>query len=199
MERNFKEALKHRRSYYGIKNESPISDEQIQEIMNFAVLHTPSAFNTQTSRIVLLLGKEHLKMWEIVRETLRKIVPAEKFDPTDQKMDYFANGYGTVLFFEDFAPLEAAKDGAGSYADKFDDWSNHTAGMHQLAVWTMLEDAGFGASLQHYNTIIDDEVKETWGINKDWKLVAQMPFGMPTAEPGEKEFGPLTERVQVFK
>ena len=199
MERNFKEALKHRRSYYGITNESPISDEEIQEIMNFAILHTPSAFNSRTSRIVLLLGKEHLKLWEIVRETLRTLVPADKFGPTDEKIDCFANGYGSVLFFEDFAPLEAAKAGAGSYADKFGDWSNHTSGMHQLAVWTMLEDAGFGASLQHYNTIIDDEVKETWRINKEWKLIAQMPFGVPTAEPGEKEFGSIAERMQVFK
>jgi len=199
MERNLKEALKHRRSYYGITNESPISDEEIQEIMNFAILHTPSAFNSRTSRIVLLLGKEHLKLWEIVRETLRKLVPADKFGPTDEKIDSFANGYGSVLFFEDFAPLEAAKAGAGSYADKFGDWSNHTSGMHQLAVWTMLEDAGFGASLQHYNTIIDDEVKETWKINKEWKLIAQMPFGVPTSEPGEKEFGSIAERMQVFK
>lgn len=199
MSRNFKEALKHRRTYYGIKNESPISDEEIKEIMDYAVLHTPSAFNSRTSRVVLLLGKEHLKLWEIVRETLRKIVPADKFGPTDEKMNSFAAGYGTVLFFEDFKPLEELKSGAGSYADKFEDWSNHTAGMHQLAVWTMLEDAGFGASLQHYNSIIDDEVKETWGIDKDWKLLAQMPFGVPTVEPGEKEFGSLEGRVQVFK
>ena len=51
--------------------------------------------------------------------------------------------------------------------------------MHQLAVWTMLEDAGFGASLQHYNPLIDKEVRERWDLPAAWRLFAQMPFGMP--------------------
>ena len=46
--------------------------------------------------------------------------------------------------------------------------------MHQLAVWTMLEDEGMGASLQHYNPLIDDEVRKVWNLSDDWKLIAQM-------------------------
>ena len=57
MARNFKETIKHRRSYYSINNTSPISDKEIQEIVEFAVLHVPSAFNSQSTRIVLLLGE----------------------------------------------------------------------------------------------------------------------------------------------
>ena len=33
MEKSFKEALKHRRTYYAITNQSPISDKEIEEIM----------------------------------------------------------------------------------------------------------------------------------------------------------------------
>ena len=40
----------------------------------------------------------------------------------------------------------------------------------------MLEDAGMGASLQHYNPLSDDEVRKAWNLPGDWKLVAQMPF-----------------------
>lgn len=36
--------------------------------------------------------------------------------------------------------------------------------MHQLVVWTALETEGLGATLQHYNPIIDDEVKNEWNI-----------------------------------
>ena len=61
MERNLKEALKHRRSYYALDSQSPISDEQIEEIIRFAVAHTPSAFNSQSTRLVLLLGEHHRK------------------------------------------------------------------------------------------------------------------------------------------
>ena len=70
--------------------------------------------------------------------------------------------------------------------------------MHQLAVWTMLEDAGFGASLQHYNSLIDKEVIATWKLPATWELIAQMPFGTPVAEPGEKEFNDLSERIKIF-
>ena len=61
MTRDFKEALRHRRTYYHITNSSPISDEQIKEIIDFAVMNVPSAFNSQSTRIVLLLGKNHKK------------------------------------------------------------------------------------------------------------------------------------------
>ena len=71
--------------------------------------------------------------------------------------------------------------------------------MHQLAIWTMLEDAGFGASLQHYNPLIDEAVAKQWHINPNWKLIAEMPFGTSTQEPGEKQFAPLEERILVFK
>ena len=71
--------------------------------------------------------------------------------------------------------------------------------MHQFAIWNMLEDAGLGASLQHYNPLIDEEVAKTWNLDPKWKLIAQMPFGTPVQEPGDKEFSPLDKRVLVFK
>ena len=64
MTRDFKEALRHRRTYYHITDSSPISDEQIKEIIDFAVMNVPSAFNSQSTRIVLLLGKNHKRSEE---------------------------------------------------------------------------------------------------------------------------------------
>jgi len=64
---------------------------------------------------------------------------------------------------------------------------------------TALELEGLGATLQHYNPLIDDEVKAAWHIPSSWKLIAQMPFGNPVSPAGEKEFQPLSERVKVFK
>ena len=63
----------------------------------------------------------------------------------------------------------------------------------------MLEDAGFGVSLQHYNPLIDEAVIAEWGLPENWELIAQMPFGVPSQEPGAKEFKPLEERVRIFK
>jgi predicted oxidoreductase (fatty acid repression mutant protein) len=53
--------------------------------------------------------------------------------------------------------------------------------------------------LQHYNPLIDDEVKKEWNIPSNWRLIAQMPFGNPTTEPGEKEFNSLEDRVKIYK
>ncbi len=71
--------------------------------------------------------------------------------------------------------------------------------MHQLVVWTALEAEGLGATLQHYNPLIDDEVKKEWNVPSNWKLIAQMPFGNPTAQPGDKEFKPLEDRIKFYK
>lgn len=200
MERNLKEALKHRRSYYAISNKSLISDEEIEDIVKLAVKHIPSAFNSQSARLVLLLGEQHRKFWEIVKDTLRKIVSAEAFKATEKKVNNsFEAGYGTVLFFEDLSIVEGLQKAFPLYHEKFPIWSQHTSAMHQLAVWTMLEDAGFGASLQHYNPLVDEAVTAEWGIPENWELVAQMPFGVPIQEPGTKEFKPIEERVRIFK
>lgn len=200
MARDFKEAVKHRRSYYNITNSSPISDNEIKEIVDYAVMHVPSAFNSQSSRVVILLGDQHKKLWDITKEILRTIVPAEAFGKTLDKINTsFDCGYGTLLFYEDMAVIEYLQKAFPSYKDNFPVWSQQTSAMHQFTIWTMLEDAGLGASLQHYNPLIDEKVRNTWNINPNWKLIAQMPFGTPIKEPGEKEFKPLNERVLLFK
>ena len=198
MKRNLKEAIQNRRTYYNIDNKVTISDEEIKDIVNHAVLHVQSAFNSQSARVVLLLGKNHKKLWDITKEALKKKVPAEAFKDTEAKIDNsFAAGHGTILFFEDESVVEGLQQAFPSYHDKFPQWSDHTSAMHQFAIWTMLEDAGLGASLQHYNPLIDEEVAKTWNISPKWKLIAQMPFGNPTKEPNPKEFLPLEGRVIV--
>lgn len=199
MSKTFFEAVKTRRSVYAISKQSPVSDEKIQEIVEEAVLHTPTSFNSQTSRAVVLLGEQHDKLWEITKETLRKIVPADQFEGTAQKLDSFKSGYGSVLFFEDQAGVKQLQENFALYADNFPIWSNQSSGMLQFVVWTAFAEVGLGASLQHYNPLIDDEVKETWGIPAEWKLIAQLPFGSIAAEPGAKEFEPIEKRVKVFK
>lgn len=200
MRRTFAEALEHRRTYYSIGSDSPVLDEEVVHIIRTAVKNVPSAFNSQTTRIVLLLGDEHKKLWNIVKETLKKRISPEAFVNTEAKIDgCFACGHGTVLYFEDTAVVKSLQDAFPSYSANFPTWSQHTSAMHQLAIWTMLEDAGLGASLQHYNPLIDEEVRRTWNLPESWMLIAEMPFGTPTAEPGQKEFQDLSERIKIFR
>lgn len=196
--KDFKQLVENRRSYYAIEKKSPISDQEIKEIIEHAVKYVPSSFNSQSARVILLLGENHDKLWEITRETLRKIVPADSFASTDEKINSFKNGYGTVLFFEDQEVIEGLQEQFALYKDVFPLWSLQSSGMLQYTIWVSLEGTGLGASLQHYNPLIDDEVKETWNLPKKWKLLAQMPFGTPVQEPGAKEFSPLDYRFKIF-
>ena len=199
MSKDFFTAVADRRSFYGISKEAVVSDDRIKEIIEHAVKHTPSAFNSQSTRVVLLLGKEHDKLWDIAMEALRKIVPADSFSSTEDKINSFKNGYGTVLYFEDNAVIESLQKQFALYKDNFPVWSEQTSGMHQFVIWTALEIEGFGVSLQHYNELIENDVKKEWSIPENWKLIGQMPFGKPTAKPDEKQFSPLEERIKVFK
>lgn len=113
-------------------------------------------------------------------------------------MDSFKSGYGTVLFFEDEAEVKSLQKQFPLYAGNFPILSNQASWMHQLVIWAALESEGLGASLQHYNPLIDEEVKKEWNIPSNWKLIAQMPFGNPTLQPGEKKFQPIENRVKFY-
>ena len=199
MIKKFQEAVEGRRSHYGISKDKVVSDDKIKEIIEHAVKHTPSAFNSQTARVVLLLDEHHGKLWDITKEALRKIVPADNFAPTEEKIDSFNAGYGTILFFEDNSIVEQLQKDFSLYKDNFPIWSKESSGMHQFNIWTSLHLLGYGASLQHYNELIEAEVKKEWNIPDSWEMRAQMPFGKPTSNPGEKEFNPLEDRIRVYE
>lgn len=199
MSKNFIEAIKERRSIYAISKESPISDEKIVEIVEDVVKHVPSAFNSQTTRTVVLLGEHHDKLWDITMEALRKIVPEKDFGSTEEKINSFKAGHGTVLFFEDFAVVESLQKQFELYKDNFPVWALQTSGMMQFSVWTAFATEGIGGSLQHYTELIDAEVKKEFNIPESWKMLAQMPFGKIVKGAGEKDFNPIEDRVKVLR
>lgn len=197
--RTFSEALAHRRSYYALGNNSSATEDVVHAVRE-VVRTLPSAFNSQSTRIVLLLDEEHTKLWNIVKETLRPLVPADAFAKTEAKINRsFAAGEGTVLYFEDMTVIRRLQDSFPLYRDNFPTWAQHTSAMHQLAIWTMLDDMGLGASLQHYNPLIDDEVCRTWQLPAEWMLIAQMPFGTPLDVPAPRQVGELSQRIRIFR
>ncbi|EON64533.1 hypothetical protein W97_03766 [Coniosporium apollinis CBS 100218] len=194
----FMEAVKERRTYYQINNKATVSDDRIEELVKEAVLHVPSSFNSQSARLVVLLKKEHETFWEMVKEVLKPQVPEEQFPKTEQKLDGFKAGYGTILFFEDPKPVNNLQTAFPLYAQHFPQWSEHTSAMHQFTLWTALEAEGMGANLQHYNPIIDQKAQNHWNVPQEWSLKAQLVFGGRAGEPGKKEFQPVEERMFVY-
>lgn len=199
MNKDFAKAIEDRRTYYGLSKDEVVSNERIKEIVEHAVKHTPSSFNSQSARVLVLLEKEHDKFWNITMEALRKVVPAESFKSTEDKINSFAGAYGTVLFYEDQNVVQALQEQFALYKDNFPVWSQQSSGMLQLVTWVALENEGYGASLQHYTELVEKEVAKVWNVPDNWKLIAQMPFGKPISEPGHKDYAPLDERVKIFR
>ncbi|MGE8281214.1 MAG: nitroreductase family protein [Stenotrophomonas sp.] len=190
--------FKKRRSQYALGKNVPISQDETSELIKQAMREAPSAFNAQSSRALILFGAESQKFWELTKDALRKIVPADAFAATEGKLNSFAAGAGTVLYFVDTDVVKSLQEQFALYADNFPVWAEQSNGMAQFAVWTALADAGIGASLQHYNPLVDEAVRKEWNIHGNWQLRAQMPFGSNEAPFGEKNYMEDEARFKVF-
>lgn len=189
--------LKKRRTQYALGKNVSHDKQALSTLIQDAIKHTPSSFNSQSSRAVILFGAESVKFWTLAKEALAKIVPAEAFGATAAKLDSFAAGVGTVLFYEDQDVVKSLQENFALYADNFPVWSEQSGGMAQFAVWLALTEAGVGASLQHYNPIADEAAAASWNVPSSWKLRAQMPFGSNEAGFGEKAFMDDSQRFIV--
>ncbi|KAG9250405.1 nitroreductase family protein [Emericellopsis atlantica] len=189
---------KQRRTIYPLTKNLPISTARVQEIVNELTLHTPSSFNSQSNRVVVLFGAEHEKLWDFATQRLKAIVPEENWKPTGDKMAMFRAAAGTVLFFSDNTTVNEYKGKFPAFSDKFPIWASQSLAMQQYLTWTALELEGAGANLQHYNPLIDGDVQNEWNVPADWILDAQLVFGGKGGEAGEKAFKPVEERVKVF-
>ncbi|GAF58188.1 LOW QUALITY PROTEIN: nitroreductase family protein [Psychrobacter sp. JCM 18902] len=192
------QAFDERRSIYALGNELPVEPQAIVNMAERVLLHTPSAFNSQSSRLVVLFGAEHQELWDIAEEKLRAAVGDGDFSGTKQKLDGFRAAAGTVLFYEDKTVTESLQEQFALYADRFPVWAQQTSAMHQYAMWTELRTLNVGANLQHYNPLVDEDAAKAYAIPDSWELVAQMPFGNIVAPAGEKTYQPVSERMKVL-
>ena len=195
---SFLDQIKQRRTIYAIGKNVTLENSKIESVIQEAVKQSPSSFNSQTSRVVTLFGQSHDKFWDIVLETLRKIVPAAAFEGTSGKIASFKAGHATVLFYEDQDVVKSLQEQFALYADNFPVWSEHSAAIAQFAVWTALAEHNIGASLQHYNPIVDEEVASTFDIPANWKLRAQLVLGSIEAGAGEKTYIDDAVRFKTF-
>jgi hypothetical protein len=191
--------LANRRTQYSLGRNVSRSEDEIDRLVRDAIRHAPSAFNSQSSRAVILFGVPYARLWDIVKTKIAALIQGDALEKSLQKVDAFAAGVGSVMFFEDEAIVRGMQEQFPLYAHHFPAWSEQSTGMAQLAVWTTLADAGIGASLQHYNPLIDDAVRSEWSLPETWRLRAQMPFGSNEAPFPEKTFMAEDKRFHSFR
>lgn len=200
MSNQFLDLINKRRTIYAIGKNVEQTPEYLTDLIQNAIKQSPSSFNSQSSRAVILFNAEHEKFWGFVKDKLKSYAKDEAAAAkTDAKMDSFAAGVGTVLFFEDMNVVSGLQEKFPSYAENFPIWAEHSTAIAQFAVWSALHIDGVGASLQHYNPIVDEQVHAEWDVPASWKLRAQLVFGSVEGEPSEKGYMDDAARFKVFK
>lgn len=185
------EVLGARRSYYGINKELPVKEAEVVKVIEEVTELVPDAFNMKSSRVIVALGEKHDQLWDTIYDVF-----GGKVDRA--KIDSFKAGAGTVLYFIDEDTVKALQVQYPMYAERFPHWAAQSAGMLQISVWTALRELGVGATLQHYNPVIDEAVRQLFNVPEGWHLDAQMPFGGIAGEPAPKDKEDIRERVTVL-
>lgn len=99
------DASQTRRTIYKLGKNSPVPDSKIEELVNAAINTVPSSFNTQSTRLVVLLHEQHEKLWDLAIDTFSQLVntgavPGETWKSQSlPKLQGFKNGVGTVCPF----------------------------------------------------------------------------------------------------
>lgn len=192
-------SLTKRRTNYALGKNITASNKEIVDEIRELIVQVPTAFNMQSSRVIIAFGSNHEKIWQITKDILKKIVVPDNFAGTAKKIDSFAAAYGTILYFEETETIKAMQKQFATYADNFPIWGQQANGMLQLAVWTALTDMGLGVNLQHYNPLIDKDVKKLLAVPDSWQLISQMPFGQILQTPDKIEKMDAAQRVKVFE
>ncbi|WP_180106044.1 MULTISPECIES: nitroreductase family protein [unclassified Acinetobacter] len=200
MSNQFIDLISKRRTIYAIGDNVSQSTEYLTDLIQTAIKQSPSSFNSQSSRAVILFNGESEKFWGLVADKLKSYAKDEEIAAkTTDKMASFAAGLGTVLFFEDLDVVSGLQAQFPTYAENFPIWTEHSTAIAQFATWTALHTEGLGASLQHYNPIVDEQAHAEWDIPAHWKLRAQLVFGSVEGEAKEKGYMDDAARFKVFQ
>ena len=192
------DSLSRRRSIYML-GKLPVSAENcIEETIKDCLTHCPTPFNAQSARIIVLLGNYHQQLWQKVLAAMQKILNNTQLQSSKIRIERFAAAHGTILFYEDKKIIANLKKQFPLYKNNMNVWAQQANGMLQYMIWQALSENDVGASLQHYNELIESEVMSWLDLPKTWQMIAQMPFGSIEQEAGEKNFVPTATRLMVL-
>lgn len=179
---NYLNAITNRRTIYNLKPELPqgVGLDDVKRSVHVILKNTPTAFNSQVNRAVIIVGDTHKRIWDAVASAMPT---AEAKKRPESCRD---EAYGSVIFFTDEGPTEKLQRDFPALAAAFPTCAAHTTGAVQIQSWTALELLGLGANLQHYNDYVKSALPQDVPIA--WTVQSQLVFGVPTALPEEKTF-----------
>lgn len=188
---SFLKSIATRRTIYALKPELPsnVTLDDVEATVQEVIKHTPTSFNSQVNRAIILTGEAHKKVWDQVVNSIPD--DSGKRRPTSARDE----AYGSVIFFTDDLVTEKLQAGFPAWAAAFPQFADHSSGAAQIDTWTAFTEMGLGAHLQHYNGYIKAALPAD--VPTQWSIHAQLVFGVPAAPAGAKEFG--KNEVKVYK
>ncbi|GMM35319.1 putative nitroreductase [Saccharomycopsis crataegensis] len=173
---------KARRTIYELKPELPtgVTEQEITALASAIIKHTPTSFNIQNIRAIVLYGDANKKLWSSVYEATKE------FPFSGRPKSLAETSYGTIVFFNDQTTIDEISKKFEVYKDNFPIWAANANGAAQIDIWKAISAMGLGANLQHFNPWVQESVKDK--VDGSWNVVAQLAFGVPAGEAGEKQF-----------
>ncbi|KAL6942664.1 putative nitroreductase [Hanseniaspora osmophila] len=183
-------AIASRRTIYALKPELPtgVALSDVQSIVQAIIKDTPTSFNSQVNRAIILTGDAHKKVWGQVVDGIEG--DAGKKRPQSAKDE----AYGSIIFFTDDATTEGLQAKFPAWSSAFPDFANHSTGAAQISTWTTLATINVFGHLQHFNGYIKAALGDA--VPKTWTVHAQLVFGSKAGEPGEKTY--IDNEVKVI-
>ena len=181
------DVIEKRRSNYDLATNIELTKKDLINLLRKIIYYSPSPFNVQSSKIVLLNKKSHHLLWTtVVEEYLKKNNNGELLDSDKARIKREDKAYGTILFYKDEQVIEENKKKLDAYEQKeLNNWCLEESAMLQMNVWNELRLKNIGAHLVHFDNI-DEEISVTFDIDKKYKLVAMMVFGSIVQEAAVK-------------
>ncbi|CAI7427268.1 CGH_1_collapsed_G0041390.mRNA.1.CDS.1 [Saccharomyces cerevisiae] len=99
---NYLNAITNRRTIYNLKPELPqgVGLDDVKRTVHVILKNTPTAFNSQVNRAVIIVGDTHKRIWDAVASAMPT---AEAKKRPESCRD---EAYGSVIFFTDEGPTE---------------------------------------------------------------------------------------------
>lgn len=190
--------VKKRRSIYTLGKNSQYSQKEIEDRIREVAKHLPSAFNVQSTRVVVLFDEANTKFWDHIYDVQKDVLEGGMKDWMTGVVNGAKSGIGTVLFFEE---KDAVKQMPAN-GERQEAYKQNNNAIAQYAIWLALTEMDLGANLQHFNIGyeqgFDKGTRELFNLPDSYEMIAQLPFGSIEQEPGEKERIDTNEQVKVF-
>ena len=109
------DAIKGRGSLHLLSDDVEISDALVQDIVSDAILHSPTPFNCQSGRAVVLLKEEHKKFWDLAHDVAKASVAPPIFEKVfGPRIQMFRAAYGSVSLarpsLDDYVDMRVCPD-----------------------------------------------------------------------------------------